>query len=67
MLEGVFTHVSPGAPEKAEALYNSRIPLGRIGEPEETARAILWLLSAEASYVNGSILTVDGGMTAGLG
>jgi NAD(P)-dependent dehydrogenase (short-subunit alcohol dehydrogenase family) len=67
MLEGVFARVSPGEPDKAEALYRSRIPQGRLGDPEEAARAIVWLLSAEASYVNGSILTVDGGLAAGLG
>jgi NAD(P)-dependent dehydrogenase (short-subunit alcohol dehydrogenase family) len=67
MLEGVFARLSPGEPEKAEALYRSRIPQGRIGEPEEAARAIVWMLSAEASYVNGSILTVDGGVLAGVG
>jgi NAD(P)-dependent dehydrogenase (short-subunit alcohol dehydrogenase family) len=67
MLEGVFAKISPEAPEKAEALYNARIPQGRLGDPEEAARAIAWLLSADASYVNGGILTVDGGLAAGLG
>jgi NAD(P)-dependent dehydrogenase (short-subunit alcohol dehydrogenase family) len=67
MLEGVFSRISPGEPEKAEAMYRSRIPMGRLGAPEEAARAILWLLSAEASYVNGGILPVDGGLGAGLG
>ena len=67
MLEGVFARISPEAPDKAEALYRARIPQGRLGDPEETARAIAWLLSADASYVNGGILTVDGGLAAGLG
>jgi NAD(P)-dependent dehydrogenase (short-subunit alcohol dehydrogenase family) len=67
MLEGVFARISPEAPDKAEALYRARIPQGRLGDPEEAARAIAWLLSADASYVNGSILTVDGGLAAGLG
>jgi NAD(P)-dependent dehydrogenase (short-subunit alcohol dehydrogenase family) len=61
MLQGVFDTMSPGAPEKAEAMYRARIPVGRIGEPEECARAIAWLLSDAASYVTGAILTVDGG------
>ncbi len=39
----------------------SRIPAGRAGQPEEVAPAILWLLSEEASYCNGSILAVSGG------
>lgn len=47
------------SPERLAGLKNS-IPLGRLGEPEEVARAVAWLLSAEASYVSGSILTVAG-------
>ncbi len=41
------------------------IPLGRPGTPEEVAHAALFLAAPEASYVNGAILTVDGGWTAG--
>lgn len=39
-------------------------PLGRIGEPEEVADAIEFLLSDKASFITGSILTVDGGLSA---
>ncbi len=59
--------VAIAARDPAEALYRARIPQGRLGDPEEAARAIAWLLSVDASYVNGSILTVDGGLAAGLG
>lgn len=65
MLQGVFEAITPGEPEKAEAFYRARIPAGRIGEPEECARAIAWLLSDAASYVNGAVLTVDGALAAG--
>ena len=39
------------------------IPYGRIGEPEDVARAVAWLSSDEADYVTGTTLFVDGGMT----
>jgi len=39
-------------------------PAGRRGLPEEVAEATVWLLSDRASFVNGSVLTVDGGMAA---
>ena len=38
------------------------IPYGRIGEPEDVARAVLWLASDESDYVTGATLAVDGGM-----
>jgi len=41
------------------------IPLGRPGTPEEVAHAALFLAAPEVSYVNGAILTADGGWTAG--
>ena len=41
--------------------FNSSIPMGRVAKPEEIAKAALFLVSDDASYITGSILTVDGG------
>ena len=41
------------------------IPLGRFGEPVEIAQAVMFLCSAEAEFITGSVLTVDGGSGAG--
>jgi NAD(P)-dependent dehydrogenase (short-subunit alcohol dehydrogenase family) len=53
-----------GTAERKAALA-SGVPLGRIGEADEIARAILFLASDAASFVTGQIVTVDGGKTAG--
>lgn len=54
-----------GANAEQAASLRAHIPLGRTGKPEEIAAAVLFLVAPEASYVNGAILVVDGGWTAG--
>jgi glucose 1-dehydrogenase len=41
----------------------SEIPLGRMGNPEEIAAAVAWAASDEASYLTGTTIVVDGGMS----
>ena len=53
-------HASGGEPGRVDRLA-STIPMQRGGEPIEVARAILWLLSDEASYTTGAFLDVSGG------
>ena len=48
-------------PEQARQERQERIPMGRIGRPEDIANAVCYLASDEASYVNGIELVVDGG------
>ncbi|WP_448955514.1 SDR family NAD(P)-dependent oxidoreductase [Labrys neptuniae] len=72
-----FNAVCPGqidtrmmARVKADALRRKelelRIPAGRFGTAAEVADVVSWLISAQSSYVNGTVITVDGGETAGL-
>ena len=62
--EALFYGPDGAYTENAASLL-SHIPLGRPARPEEIASAVLFLVAPEASYVNGAVLTVDGGWTAG--
>jgi NAD(P)-dependent dehydrogenase (short-subunit alcohol dehydrogenase family) len=53
-------HESSGDPARVDRIGNAA-PLGRAGDPDEVARAILWLLSDEASYLSGALVDVAGG------
>ncbi len=53
-------HASGGEPNRVKRL-ETHIPMQRGGQPEEVARAILWLLSDEASYITGTFVDVSGG------
>lgn len=49
-------------PEARHAVEDE-IPLGRMGNPEEIASAVAWVASDEGSYVTGTTIVVDGGMS----
>lgn len=51
-------------PAAFKAALEARAPIARMGNPDEIAGAALWLASDEASFATGSMMTVDGGMTA---
>jgi len=53
-------HASGGEPNRVERVKEA-VPMRRGGEPEEVARAILWLLSEDASYCTGAFIDVSGG------
>ncbi len=53
-----------GKKKEVEDQFAAMEPLGRMGEPEEVAMAVLWLCSDEASFVTGHAMAVDGGWVA---
>ncbi len=59
----IATEMIKALPEKIAQAMIDKVPLRRMGQPEEIANAYLWLASDEASYVNGAVISVDGGVT----
>ncbi|MET0149649.1 MAG: SDR family oxidoreductase [Acidimicrobiales bacterium] len=61
----IRTGMTEAIPDEAKATFaRRRVPAGRYGEPAEVAHAIWSLVLPGASFINGSVLSVDGGMTA---
>lgn len=60
----IETDIWQSIPEAKRANLLKSIPQGRLGQPEEVAAAIRFLLSEEASYITGSVLEIDGGLSA---
>jgi 3-oxoacyl-[acyl-carrier protein] reductase len=61
----IDTPMMRGIPEEMLAGLESRIPLGRIGRPDDIANAISYLLSDEAAYITGATVPVNGGLFIG--
>jgi 3-oxoacyl-[acyl-carrier protein] reductase len=58
----ITTDMTGVLPEATKAAVLGNIPLGKFGEPDDIAAAVAFLASAEAKYITGQVLTVDGGM-----
>lgn len=61
MVAHAFQQVNPDDPKAAETEYAQRNPLKRLGLPHEVAKVVAFLLSEDASYVNGQTIVIDGG------
>ncbi|GAB4128559.1 MAG: beta-ketoacyl-ACP reductase [Roseiflexaceae bacterium] len=60
----IATELINSIPEKVISSIKERTPLRRFGQPEELAKVYLFLASDESSFVNGAVLSVDGGLVA---
>lgn len=58
----IATEMVASMPEKVINMMKEKTPLGRLGTPEDIANAYCFLASEEASYINGTVLSVDGGV-----
>jgi len=58
----IRTDMTAGLSDEIKKTLQSRIPLGKTGTPEDIASAVAFLASAEASYITGQVICVDGGI-----
>ena len=67
MVAEAFKQVNPEDPKKAETEYAQANPTKRLGLPEEVAKVVVFLLSADASYISGQTIAIDGGQSNSYG
>ena len=65
MLQALISARSPGNHAAGQEQMVARVPLRRLGSPDEVANLVCWLLSSESSYITGSVQVVDAGLTSG--
>ena len=58
----IATDMTDEIPEKIKTGLIEKIPMGKIGDPEDVANAVLFLVSEKAAYITGQVISVDGGM-----
>ena len=59
----IETPILSSIPDKVIKMMEDKVPMGRLGKPEEIANTYAWLASDEASYINGALIEVSGGCT----
>jgi 3-oxoacyl-[acyl-carrier protein] reductase len=59
----IATEMVMQMPENVLDAMKSKVPVGRLGKPEEIAATYLFLASDDAAYINGAVISVDGGIT----
>jgi NAD(P)-dependent dehydrogenase (short-subunit alcohol dehydrogenase family) len=60
----IASHRLAQLPEQTRAEIAARIPVGHLGDPKEVAATVTWLSSAQASFITGAVIPIDGGKTA---
>ena len=60
----IDTDMTAAMNEETRAKYAAQIPLGRLGQPEDVAKAVAFLASDDAKYITGQVIGVDGGLNA---